>query len=642
MRFLGFTLILALLAVLMCGLAGWQWTRGNFDSVFGAPPTEPGGRIYSNYSVTEKKVVPSFTAPEVKFIQVSQNSVRAEFALGEHGWQCVAPWKDRMDPRAAVEIINFTLGMRVEDVAEVSEIDPQKAGLKENAVSIRLEGKNHAPLAKYKLGRLTPWLATFQEIETPVPTVFVQTRDRGKKNYIYACTGDISPWFTDGLKLLRDHRPFYFNPLTLRQIRILNGQDELTLNRETPTSPWRITKPQELATDPKAVKSLLEGLYQLQARKLTDRASVTPAAPGTLTKPGQIAIAGFGSEGETETVLAIFPAETADSREVRATVSDRPDTVFALPLKPEPDTVSLADIPRAINDIRDSALINLNRASLRGVLIQPANGQEILISRTPPAPWMTTIDGESQPANEERLFTLLQTVMTGRATSFPTDAATDFTPWGLDKPFLKLHFMGQDGQPPIVLTFGIDGKGGYFVNRLGTTTVMKVDPTLVSSLPVKAFEWRDSRLWSLDRNNLTAISRKNGNEPPLTLLYDGNADEWTANSNAKDLTALLIPTRASFMLGILEGLKVTRWLSPEDASANEALLTPALAFKIIENTTDDMFNVTGQTTLELRLAPGSKIQNPAFYYGRLGADGQPFLLDRDHYQKLATELLEAQ
>ena len=642
MRSLGFTLILALLAVLVGGMAGWQWTRGNFDSVFGAPPTEIGARIYSEYSVVEKKAVPSFSPAEVKFIRVSQNSVRAEFALGEHGWQCIQPWKDRMDPRAAVEIINFTLGMRVEDVAEVGEIDEQRAGLKENSVSIRLEGKNHESLAKYKLGRLTPWLATFKEIDTPVPTVFVRTRDARKKDYIYACTGDIGPWFTDGLKFLRDHRPFYFNPLTLRQVRILNGQDELTLSRETLKSPWRITKPQELATDPKAVKSLLEGLYQLKARKVSDRASVTLTPPATLTKPGQIGILHFGSGVETETVLDISPPETPDSREVRATINDRPGTVFDLPLKPEPDTVSLADLPRAINDLRDSALINLNRASLRGVLIQPANGQEILISRKPPAPWMTTIDGQSQEANEERLFTLLQTVMGGRAISFATDAATDFTPWGLDKPFLKLHFMGQEGQPPVVLSFGLDGKGGYFVNRLGTTTVMKVDQALVSSLPVKPFEWRDSRLWSLDRNNLTVISRKSGNQPPLTLLYDGNADEWTANSNAEDVTSMLVPTRASFMLGILEGLKVTRWLSPEDESANKALLTPSLAFKIIQNTTDDMFNVTGHSTLELLVAPGSSAQNPAFYYGRVGADGQPFLLDRDLFQKLATELLEKQ
>ena len=37
MRSLGFTLILALLAIFVSGLAGWQWVQGNFDSVFGAP-----------------------------------------------------------------------------------------------------------------------------------------------------------------------------------------------------------------------------------------------------------------------------------------------------------------------------------------------------------------------------------------------------------------------------------------------------------------------------------------------------------------------------------------------------------------------------------------------------------------------------
>src|SRR6478735_6679147 len=157
MRSLGFTLILALLAILASGLAGWQWTQGNFDSVFGAPPTPVGKRIYDD-----------FAPAEVKFIRVAQAGVSNQFELGPDGWQCVAPWKDRMDPRAAVEIINFTLGMRVEDAAPIDEIDQ------------------------------------------PVPTVFVLPRDPDHRHYIYSCTGDITPLFRDGLKYLRDYRPLYF------------------------------------------------------------------------------------------------------------------------------------------------------------------------------------------------------------------------------------------------------------------------------------------------------------------------------------------------------------------------------------------------------------------------------------------------
>lgn len=628
MRSLGFTLILALLATLVCGVAGWQLKQGNFDSIFGAPPVAVGKRIYTE-----------FAPADVKHILISQNGVNASFELGEHGWQATVPWKDRMDPRAAVEIIDFTLTLRVEDQDDSDKIDAQKAGFnKESGVNIRLEGANRQVLAKYKLGRQTPWFATVEGADKPVPTFFVQPRDADHKRFVYAVTGDISPWFKDGVKRLRDHQPFYFNPLNLQKIRIQTSQAEVNLSRETPKSPWRLIKTQDLATDPKAVKSLIEGLYKLEAAKVTDRASLPLASPSTTAKSSQIAITSFGTE--TETILDIYPADPSDPRYVRATVSDRPDTVFELLLKPEPNKVSLADLPLTINDLRDASLTNLNRKVLRGVRIQPTNGKEILISRTPPAPWVATIDGQTQDANEQRLFSLLTTVTEGRATGFKTDAATDFTPWGLDKPFLKLTFLGPENQPGVELAFGTDGKGGYFVNRIGTNTVMSVDPGLVSAIPVKAFEWRQARLWSIDRGNLKAISRQTAGQPPLKLLYDDATGDWTANSNRTDLTSKLDPSRANYLLGILEGLQVTRWLSPDDDSADKALLTPSLVFMILENQTNEMLDVTGLINRGVVLAPASPGPNPAFYYGRLRDEDQPFMLDRDSYEKLATDLLD--
>ena len=626
MRSFAFTLILVLLAGLACGLAGWQWKEGNFDTVFGSPPVPVGQRIYT-----------AFQPADVKHLQVSQGGVTARFELTASGWRCTDPWQDRMDPRAAVAIINFTLGMRVEDFAASGEIDAQKAGFKDSGIQIRLEGADRKPLARFKLGRQTPWMATVEDIKGPVPTVFVQPRDERRSRHIYACTGDIAPLFKDGLKFLRDHRPFYFNPTALREIRIRAGEGELTLARATRQSPWRVTKPLDLATDPKAMKSLLEGLFELQALKISDRASAPVSAEATPAKSSQISLQAFDSESES--TLEISPPATPAARETRATVSDRPDVVFDLPLKPEADLVSLADLPLAINDLRDASLTHLNVASLRGVLIQPATGTEILVTRTPPSPWMVTIGGQSQEANEERLFALLKAVTEGRATAFETDAATDFTPWGLHKPFLKLRFLGEDDQG-IELAFGLDGHGGYFVNRRGTPAVMRVDPALVASLPVKSYEWRHSRLWSIDRLNLLAIGRKSGAEPPLSLLYDFNSEQWTATADSRDLTPLLIPERANFLLGILEGLKVTRWLSPDDESAAAALARPSLVFKIIENTTDDAGEISGRVTREVILAPATIGANPGFYYGRLGSDMNPFLLDRETYGKLAVGLLE--
>jgi Domain of unknown function (DUF4340) len=630
MRSLGFTFLLLLLASAVCGVAVWQWKGGDFEDLLGAPPTPVGGRIYDG-----------FTRPEVKHIRISQGGVVAGFDLTEKGWQATAPWKDRMDPRAAVGIIDFTLAMRVEDLADRDDIDSQKAGLGESGTEIRLEGADHQPLARYKLGRRTPWLATIKDMADPVATVFVLPRDENHKSHIYACTGDINPLFKDGLKYLRDHRPFYFNPLAVRSIRIRSEQGEVTLNRETPESQWRIVKPGDFPTDRQAIVSLLEGLYELQAVKVSDRTAVTLPATTPAARSGLIAIASFGSE--TETVLEIQPPDPPDARDVRATVSDRPDTVFDLPQKPEPDLVSLASLPLAVNDLRDPKLTNIRKENvelLRRIVIQPATGPEIVLSRTPPQRWMVTIDGVTQEANEERLYTLLKMAVEDRAIGFESDAATDFTPWGLDKPVLKLTFATEDAAQDIQLAFGISSKGGCYVNRVGTPTVMEVDRPLVDAIPRRTYEWRQSRLWSIDRLNRLIIGRKRGDEPPLNLHYNFSTEEWTANSNRQDLSPALIPARANYLLETIEGLKATRWLSPDDESAAKALLKPALIFKVIEDQTDELGDATGRITRDLLLAPGSAVADPAFYYGRLGGDPQPFLLDRDTYQKLASDLLE--
>ncbi len=627
MRSLGFTLILALLAMLCGGIATWQWLAGNFNSILGAPPIQVGGRIYNNFSPAD-----------VKFIRVSQNGTTASFELGPGGWQATIPWADRMDPRAAVSIINFTLAMRVEDVAPIDKVDSQKAGLRESGINIRLEGTNQTPLAKYKLGRQTPWLATVPDMVEPVPTVFVQPRDLHRKSHIYACTGDIIPLFKDNLKFLRDHRPFYFNPTALKQIRIRATEGELTLARLDDKSPWRVSKPLDLATNRAAMKTLMENLFELQALRISDRASITLPATGTPGSTRQIALTEFGSDSET--VLEIYPPETPEAAEVLASVSNRPNTIFSLPLKPEADLISLADLPLAINDLRDATLTHLNLKTLRRIHIQPANGSEIVILRTPPRPWVATIDGRSQDANEERLFALLKTATEGTVVGFETDAATDFTPWGLDRPILKLRFTGEIESQFIELAFGIDSKGDYFVNRTGTPTVMRVERSLVDSIPRRTYEWRHSRLWSIDRFNLIAIERKQGAESPLLLRYVSDSDEWTASRDGVDITANLNPQRANYLLDTLEGLKVSRWLPHDDPSALEAIANPSLTLKIIEKSKDNTDDLTGFITREIVLAPGSNVANPGFYYGRIASTTHPFLMDRETYDKLVTTLLE--
>ena len=642
MRSTVFTLFLAVAALLSCGLAGWALTRGNLDKFLGTPPAQVGERLYDD-----------FKAEQVNHIRVAANGVKVNFYKTDAGWVATEPWKDRVDHRAAISIIQFTLSMRVEDRAPTDDIKLRNVGLRDGSIQILLEDGQGAQLAKYALGMQTPWQATVEGQDQAVPTVFIRPRDDNHQDYVYGCTGDINPLFKDGLKFLRDHHPLYFNPLAIQKIRIRTEQGELTLGHETSKNAWRIIKPLDLPTSSTAIKSLLDGLFRLQAVKVTDRAESPLPAAGT-TKPIQIAFQNFGSDKES--IMEIYPAGSADARTVMATVNDRPNTVFHLPLKPEADLVSLADLPLAVNDLRDRKLTNLNRQSLRAISIRPSTGPEVLISRTPPREWMATINGRTEPANEERLYALLKTVTEGKVVDFETDAASDFSPWGLDKPFLKLVFLGADNQT-LELDFGLDGRGGIFVNRQGSPSVMQVDKELLAGISVRPYEWKHARLWSVSRVDLIALERQAGTRPPLLLKYDFIGEKWsgtvpegesvpTTEDNLefkgmeKDVSEIVDQAHANYMLTALEGLKVFRWLSQDDAAAATALATPALRLAVTEKTVNEMGDFQGLLRREIQLSPTTAEADPAYYYGKLNTEPHYFLLDRETYRRISLNLLE--
>jgi len=624
MRSLTFTFALLLAALTFGGLAAWRLTQGSLDALFGVPPVPVGERLHQ-----------SFSPAEVARIRVSNSGLEAEFEKTAHGWQALRPWEDRMDPRYAVGIIGFTLGLRVEDAAPAKEVDMDETGLREAPLNIQLDDASGNTLARYRVGRRTPWRGESAETGESIPTVFIHSRERHLRGHVYICTGDILDLFKENGRFLRDHRPFHFNPAALEKIRIRGPEGELTLGREDPQSPWRITKPLELRTDAAAVTALLEGLYELQAVRLADRADVTLPGGSGATPGRQISLQHFGTDEEA--VLEIHPPASADAREALATVSDRPGTVFEIPIKPEPGLISLADVPLTVNDLRDPTLARLNVAALREIIIHSATGAHIRLVRQPPQPWLVAIDGRVHEVNEQRLFELLRGITTGRATGFETDAAMDLTPWGLDRPILHLAFKGEGGQT-IELNFGIDLRGNVFVHRPGTNSVMRVDPDLLSQITIQQHEWRHARIWNVNRVDVMEIERRVGGAEPLRLGYDDFFQTWQAEQAGENRTAQVDPNRANYLLASIEELQSLRWLAPGDTDAAIALARPMMILAVTERQVDDQGQPAGIRRRELRIAPLPGTSPPAAYYGQLSGELQTFLLDRETVDKLAVPL----
>ncbi len=631
------TLGLALLTAMVCALAVWLVQRGNLDEIIGAPRAEPGDLLY-----------PEFRPDAVARIHVRGSGAIAELVRADGGWRMDQPWADRADSRAVASILQFTQALRAEDAGEVAETDRSATGIQPGGVRVRLFDEDGRRLADYSMGAGTPWMASVRpdpesdEVEL-VPTTFIETRDRGRRSHVYICAGDISPLFRNGLRYLRDHRPFFFNPAATRKVRLDTPEGELSIEREHPSQPWRITKPLELSTEVRAMRALLQGLHDLQAVEVRDSASsAADSGNGPRIRIGLTPFAG-DDDAAAETTLTIQLPEDPEKSLAPADVSDRPGAVFKIPVKPEPDLVSLADLPLSVNSLRDPTLTNLNIASLATIAIRPVTGSEIHISREPGRPWMAAVADESGapsetfPANERRLFELLNAVTTSSAVAFETDAAVDMAPWGLDRPVLTLAFLGRDNQL-LELDFGIDGRGGTFANRRGTPTVLRMEDDFLDVIPVRTFEWRQSRVWSISKVDLTRLVRLRTGKPAELLEYDWMHETWTAERGGEDATPELVRSRANFLLDRLVGIECDHWLAADDSAAFTALAEPALRISVFENEVDDLGDKTGEIRRDIGFAPAP--EHPGFFYGiRLGGE-HPFLIDSETVRNLALPLFE--
>ncbi|MDX1680171.1 MAG: DUF4340 domain-containing protein [Akkermansiaceae bacterium] len=625
MRSLSVTFLFALFAIASVAVAVLQWKEGNFDRIFGVPPLEVGETLYND-----------FKPADVARIEIRSGRLEGVFEKENEVWQALTPWDDRMDPNAAAAIIRFTLGMRVEDHSPAERIDLSAAGLGRKATRLRLIDAKGELLAHYHLGKVASWKARIEGMEQPVSTVFVQPQDELGDEHIYLCTGDITPLFQEDLKLLRDHNPFHFNPHNIQTINIVSPQGEITLSRENPKQLWRITKPLKLLTDKEAIKALVNGLVQLRATRVRDRSEVTLPTNSTDLKTTSITLTRFGGLGSS--TLRIYPQASLEETTQMATVSDRPNTVFELPAKPSPGLVSLADLPLDVNSLRDKTLLRPDLEILRGISIEPSTGPAILLEVGDGKDPVASVNGKSFPANQENLERLLLAVATSRVNGFVSDAATDFSPWGLDRPILKLRFIFINNQA-IELRFGIDSRGDYYVNRTGTPIVMKVDASLIRAIAVQPHEWKHSRLWSLNRVDLTGLVIERPDTEPLVLTYNFmDVSPWKARRGNQDLTPKLVGAHATFMLDQLEGLRVARWLSASDAAALSALGNPSLMITAFENIVDEDDEVIDTRTRTVAFAPAPDFIG--YHYGMRLGGSNPFLIKSNVYRKLAAKLLE--
>ncbi len=634
MRSITATILQTSVAAILLIASGMLLVRGNLYQFFGVPPTPIGERLYSN-----------FTAADITEISLSSNDAKATFSRASGQWMMTSPVQDRMDPRWAKTLIDFTLATRAADVIPDEKIDDTQAGLTDGMISIRLGDKTGKARARYIIGRRTAWTSTDPETQDAVPTVFLQPRDRSRRNYIYACTGDIRPIFKDGFRYFRDHQPFLFAPSQLEKIHIKSASSEFVIEGLGRTTPWRITKPQKLATEPaEMIKFIESGLFSLRALRVLDRSKVTLP----ITSDGVYLEIGIQSTGQAiPTTLKVYPPLDDKATTVYATVTDRPATVFELPLRPHPDLISLSEMPlKNYNDLRAQNLTNFNHRNLQAIHFTPAGSQEILLSRVPRGSWRLHIDEKNTTTiNEITLYEFLKTITTAKVagfltdSAFMTDAEKDSVTYGLKNPLLSLRFLFMDDSV-MILTIGQTKEGIYTAhwNHPDTThTIVKLPDDFLARLPIRMKQWKDARLLAISPIDFVNLERTL-QQSVVKLNYDNQNEKWKAERDGADATGGLNVARADKLLETLGNLNVTTWLNPDDPQALAALQEPALKLNLMSRLLNEFGEQGGLKPQTLEITPVTKEGQSAFFYGRLSGESDLFLLDRQTAVLLAIDL----
>lgn len=619
------TFALAVVALLLAALAALSLSEGGLDRLLQGKPLAQGQPLYR------------FDPAAVHRIVLTGTGVAARFVRRNGEWQATDPWRDRMDPRLAARLIDFTLNARVEDTIDRDDVDLRLVGLGTGSTIVRLRDAEGELLAHFMLGRRTAWHVEQATGGTPLPTVFVRPLDPGRGDHLYACTGDPLPIFRDGLRRLRDHRPFRFRPDDLTAVRIRTGEGELRLARNHPGDAWRIAKPLELPTEADAVQRLVEGLAELTATRVADPGGIVPPATDAAAADAiEIGVEQPGQAGEV--TLRITPSADPAAVTAMATVSNR-QAVFELPLRPGPADVALLELPLSVNDLRDKTLARLNGPDLQAILIAPADGPPISLARAPRQPWQLTGQGDAREVDHRSLVRLIEAVTRTTVAGFVTDTATDFSPYGLNQPLLTLRFRAFSGDT-LELRFGRGPDGTLHANRTGSPTVVKVDEELLGRIATRPHQWKAPRVWDLAAVDVVGIERRLPGAGPELLSYSYLDETWRATRGGRDVTAELNPNRADFLLSALERLQVVRWLGSGDAAAATALLEPALTIRVLQRRTDDAGDTTAMAGRELLVTPVSDSPANRFHYALVAGNPDFFILDAETVGMLTVPLFE--
>lgn len=634
------TIALLLIAGLLGGLAVTHSGGKYWESIFGEPALAKGEILFQSEQINQVRNV----------TLTGDDGAEATFKFIDNTWQALSPWNDRADSEFVRSLITFTNHLEVQEVIPRKDLELEDFGLRKGSIQVTMSDQNGEQLCAYQIGRTSALHIQIQEEKETitVPTIFIRQTDRNKKNSIYICSNsnaeNIHVLFKNKFARFRDHHPFSFAPRLLDEVRVQSSQGEVVLSNGEGKAGWGMTKPLSLRTEPQALINLFNKLAQLTAIQIEDRANVTlPTAEENNSQAREISMKFKGAEESV--TLTTYPPE-AGATYALATVSDRPDVVFQLPIN-ETGITSLTDLELDVNDLRAKTLLHMNGKQLSTIVVRPRGKESIFLKREVSKEWQVLRHNGWAATNIETLSNLILAATQDKIQNFVTDAATDLSIYGLDKPMLEIGFAGfNKASARLAISRGPLGKKTYAYVP-GTTNVWEIGMDTLSKIATDTWKWRTSFVWHVPKMDISQIVIEKRGEPATQIKYEFFTEKWKATREGKDITAAINPNRANTFLANLESVATSSWRGPYDPQAAKLLETPNLVIRIHIALTDDDGNKLPEIVKSLSIASSP---NKLLHFAKVNSvpatqetmidEANYFLLDPEIVEKLSVNLFK--
>jgi hypothetical protein len=397
-------------------------------------------------------------------------------------------------------------------------------------------------------------------------------------------------------------------------------------------SAWKVTAPFAAPADTSAVESMLTSLEKLEADEVVVEQAANPAEFG-LDKPSRTVSAVV--EGAPAPLKVEFGAKSPDGSSVYARTASSPK-VYLVPQWVE------GSFDKKPFDLRDRDLLHVKRDDVRSMEVVGPEGSYSL-ARTDAGEWAFTKPVATR-AGRWSVDGLLGTVENLRMESVAAEAATDATPFGLDKPTRSVSLVLKDGStralelgaaaPDLTATPSPSpspAKKGekpepakptkYYARQAGTGLVAVVPATLADDLAKGMGELRAKRLlevatYETEGFETVAGGTKKVYAKSTTKDKDGfDKTQWKRTApDAKDLETTKVED-ALFKMG---GVEVSEFVDQPQAPATYGLDAPVLKVTV---------KAKGESWIEVGKKDGS-------FYARRNGDAAVLKLDPTKAEEL--------